>query len=305
MFDLIWILTQNKNLLFEILSALIVLALFIRWMPQRTSDSRSNRRRRQRAKEDAKIEKRRYEEEFLIAVGQPRSRYVFRTLSIAFFLAVIVFIALGSFALAIVVFVGFYRWRMGRAKNRVSQLRSGLLSDEVIPAARAIASALATGMSLSQALADLARDEKNQSPLKRSIRRVLADPRGLEEALRAEEARANIDLVREFFEILTEGAAAARNTSVTANTLDKFAELNQRRQTNYRMAMLVTVQARGTRNMLLWIIPFLYFMGLFVSGSDAMLKTPAGNIITLAIAGSMALSLYITNRIINGAVKGL
>lgn len=305
---IIGVLSQNYKVLFLVLAVLLALFFLLRWMPRRAANPmRGSRRAAARSKRgerwhDSKRAAIRAEE-FQAAVGQTRSRYTLITLMVTGIIALLVFVFLGSWSLTLISGGVFYRWWMGRANGKVSALRSGLSGEEMLPAARQLSGSLNSGMSLAQSLADLLRGGQD-SGLKRSVRRALADSRGLEEGLREEEHRAQQDMLREFFEILTDGATAARNATITAETLDKYADINQRRRNRFQLTMRVTAQARGSRSMLLAIVPFMYGLGVMISSSELMLHTLGGNIITLLIVFLLGMATLITNRIINGATKG-
>lgn len=274
---------------------------------ERIGRKRRSEQRRTKEKQRASIERNKaiLAEEFVEAVGMPKGRYYRLALMIALIIAALSFAVFQSLALSLLGAFSFYRFRTGQAMGRLSRLRAGLLADEVLPMSRGISQSLATGQSLSQSLTEATRGDRGKvSPLKAAVRRALADARGLEEGLREEETRANQDLIKEFFEILADGATVARNQAATAETLEKFAEINQRQKTQYQLALRVTGQARGTRTMLVAIIPFVMAGSVLVSGPELMLHSTGGQVVIVLVFMMIQFATGLTNRIISGVIKG-
>jgi hypothetical protein len=195
------------------------------------------------------------------------------------------------------------RFRSGRASGRIDKLRAGLLGEEVVPLAQSIAANLNSGMSLTQALSETSRGQ-GAGGLGTSIRRAMSDPRGLEEGMREEERRSVQETIKEFFEILSDGASVARQTAITAETLEKFAEINMRRRTSYQQALRATAQARGTRTLMGLMIPGVMAISILTAGSDVMLRTTGGNMAILIVALLLNTAFLITDRQIGGVMKG-
>jgi hypothetical protein len=256
-------------------------------------------RRATRSSADREI----YEQEFFIANGTNPRAYILRTRLIALTTSLALFLIIGSWAVSLVVFFALFRFRSGRAESRLEKLRAGLLGEEVIPVAQNISANLTAGMSLTQALGETTRGQ-GSGGLATAIRRAMSDTRGLEEGMRAEERRAVQETIKEFFEILADGASVARQTAITAETLDKFAEINMRRRTSYQQALRATAQARGTRSLMGLMIPGVMVISILTAGADTMLRTFGGNISVIIVAALLNTAFLITNRQISSVMKG-
>ena len=116
--------------------------------------------------------------------------------------------------------------------------------------------------------------------------------------------RANQDTVREFFEILADGASAARQTAMTSETLDKFSDISMQRRTAYQSAIRATGQARNTRMVLTIMVPGMLAMSVLLGSFDAMFHTTIGNVLLLVILGLLMMAYQITNMLIDSVVKG-
>lgn len=244
-----------------------------------------------------------YEQEFFIANGTNPRAYLNRTRLIAIAITLPAYLLTGSWAVALVLFYVTLRFRGGRAATRIEKLRAGLLGDEVIPVAQNIAANLTAGMSLTQALGETNRGQ-GAGGLAAAIKRAMSDSRGLEEGMREEERRSVQETIKEFFEILADGASVARQTAATAETLEKFAEINMRRRTSYQQALRATAQARGTRSLMGLMIPGVMVISILTAGADTMLRTVGGNATILFVAMLLNAAFIITNRQINSVMKG-
>ena len=248
-------------------------------------------------------ERARDEEEFRVINHMSSRQYTQRTILITGGVALVIF--LFSFSPVFTFFVGAYTyyWYHGRASGRVRKAREASLRDELLPYAHYISRTLERNNNLYEALGDLVRSDP-QTPLKTAIRRALASTRTLEAGLRAEEAYAGQKAVREFFEILAEGASSSAKVASTRAALERYHELNLRVRTVYQKALMVTSQARGTRMFLTGLIPFFYAISLVRVGPDLMFHSLGGNIITFFAGGAIAVAYAISNRSINGVLKG-
>ena len=292
-----------------LLAVLLALYLLVPRMVflERVEGVGRKRRGEQREAQRASIERNKViaAQEFVDATGVTRGRYLRLAFLIAFAIAAFSFAVFQSPMLSFLAALSFFSFRTAQAAGRMQRLRAGLLTDEVLPMSRAISQSLATGQSLAQALAEAARGDRGEtSLLKTAVRRALADVRGLEEGLRDEESRDIQAPIKEFFEILADGASVARNQATTAETLEKFAEINQRQKAQYQLALRATGQARGTRTMLVAIIPFVMAGAILVSGPDLMLHTVGGQIIIGMVFVMVLLATGLTNRIISSVAKG-
>lgn len=241
--------------------------------------------------------------EFLAATGMTRGRH-YRMMAgaagIAFLLAFVVLESWGAgigFAIAAAGFLN------GRVNGAIEKLRSGLLADEVVPAARGLAASMAAGTSLSAAVTDYARAVP-ETALRTSLRRALADPRGLEDGLRAEAGRPEQpSTIIEFFDLLAEGASTSRETAAAAETLERFAEVSQRQRTSYQAAMRVTSEARGTRTIIAMMIPVGMAVNFFSTGGSS-LQSFAGNILAVVTFVLLYVSFLVTDRLIRSILRG-
>jgi hypothetical protein len=303
--ELLTTLTLFKLPLLVLALVLGALLAYLRVGPGRESiwmrrDGKQRERLRSRPMLDEKAAAAR---EFQLAVGMDRQRYlriVFAATAVAFAAG---FVLLGSWGVGTAAAIAAFGFLMGRASGAVTKLRSGLLADEVVPAARGLASAMAAGSSLTAAVGDFARGVP-ETPLRLSLRRALADPRGLEDGLRAESGRRDQAItIVEFFELLAEGASTARETATVAETLERFADVSQRQRTSFQAAMRATSEARGTRSIVALIIPAGVLVNFFTTGGENV-RSPMGNILVIVTAILLYLSFVVTDRIIRGALKG-
>lgn len=243
------------------------------------------------------------EREFLLATGMTRPRH-YRMMggaALAGFLAGV--LLLGSWGAGIGLAIAAAGFLNGRVNGALEKQRSGLLADEVVPAARGLAASMAAGTSLSAAVTDYARSVPETS-LRTSLRRALSDPRGLEDGLRAEAGRPEQpSTIVEFFDLLAEGASTSRETAAAAETLERFAEVSQRQRSSYQAAMRVTSEARGTRTIIAMMIPVGMAVNFFSTGGSS-LRTPAGNILTVITAVLLYVSFLVTNRLIRSILRG-
>jgi hypothetical protein len=281
------------------LGGLIAIFLVIRWFPERR---RRRRREDERARQSRLLAKTIDEAEFQAAVGTSKRRYTRRSYLIGGAIGAILFGFLQSPAVGLVAAIITIRVLNGRAKSKLDRYRARVITEEVMPTASSIAGGLASGMSLAQAISDVVRGQ-GDTAMASSIRRAFTDPRGLEEGLRAEIERAHHDVVREFFEILADGASGARNTAATAATLETFVDLNQRRRSEFQLVQRATAQAKGSRTIIAGIIPFILAGSIAVGGSDTMLHTMGGNAVILAVFGLLGLAIGLTNMIIDRAAR--
>jgi len=309
-------LTDSIGTLFAILAFMVAGLLILRRRPRELSTvSTSRRSARDRRKGGGPIlalfkrlrpssaDQAIFEQEFFIANGTNPRAYMTRTRLLSILIALPAYLLTGSWALGIVLFFVMMRFRAGRASTRLDKLRAGLLGDEVIPVAQNIAANLTSGMSLTQALGETNRGQSTGG-LGTAIRRAMSDPRGLEEGMREEERRSVQETIKEFFEILSDGASVARQTAITAETLEKFAEINMRRRTSYQQALRATAQARGTRSLMGLMIPGVMVISILTAGADVMLRTLGGNLAIMIVALLLNTAFLITNRQINSVMKG-
>jgi hypothetical protein len=309
-------LSDNAGLLFAVLALMVAGLLFLRRRPRDLSPSAASTRKAVRTRRQGGplsslfrrivrngADQAIYEQEFFIANGVNPRAYLVRTRILSIGVALPAYLVTGSWAVALVSFVALMRFRSGRAASRLEKLRAGLLGEEVIPVAQNIAANLTAGMSLTQALGETNRGQ-NSGGLGTAIRRAMSDPRGLEEGMREEERRSIQETIKEFFEILADGASVARQTAITAETLEKFAEINMRRRTSYQQALRATAQARGTRSLMGLMIPGVMVVSILTAGAEAMLRTTGGNVAILAVALLLNTAFLITNRQISSVMKG-
>lgn len=288
------------------LVAIVGLAAYVRFAPPRerawiTRDGKKDRERtRARAMLD---EKKAAAREFEMATGMTRTRH-FRIVAVA---AAIAFISgtllVGSYGVGVGLAIAAFGFLTRRAGAQVAKLRSGLLADEVVPAARGLANAIASGATLTGAIGDFSRGVP-ETPLRISLRRALTDPRGLEDGLRAEASRPDqsVTLI-EFFELLAEGASTARESAAVAEMLERFAEVSQRQRTSYQAAIRASSEATGTRAIVALLVPVGMAVNFFTSGG-ANVQSPIGNLLTIASAVLLYISFIVTDRVIRGVLKG-
>ena len=248
-------------------------------------------------------EKARENEEFATVMRTSPSQYNRRTLLYLLLTAGVTFIVTESIVLMISVGVVTYTWHHGRAAGRIRKEREKALRDELLPFARYISRTLERSSNMYEALGDLARTDP-VTPLVASIKRALSSTQTLEAGLRAEESYATQKVVREFFEILAEGASSTSRMATTMAALNRYYELNLRVRTVYQKALQITSQARSTRMFLTGLIPFFYILAILRVGPDLMFHTFGGNVITALSVGAIAIAYLLSNRSINGVLKG-
>lgn len=244
----------------------------------------------------------RAEEEFRAIIGQPSRSYRYRGLAISVIILLLVWLLTNSPVLTVALSLGFFAWYRGRASNKIGKARNGALDNELIPYAKHISRSLERSITLRDSLADLIRSDPDTS-LKRSIRRALSSTRTLEAGLRAEAAFTDQTAVREFFEILAEGATSVQRSGVTHQALDRYIDLNNRRRTVFLKALQTTAQARSTRTLLLGIIPVMYIISTLRSGTDLMWHSVGGNVVTFLVIMTLAAAFLFSNIMISGIIK--
>jgi len=243
------------------------------------------------------------EEEFMAIMKMSSQQYGRRTIMITAVTAIFIFIGSQSFVLTIFVALYTAYWYHGRGAGKVRSAREDSFRTELLPYARYISRTLRHQSSIHEALSDLVRSDP-ETPLKASLKRALSSTRTLEAGLRQEAEFANQRAVKEFLQILAEGASSTQKTSTTQGALDRFFELNLRARTVYQRALQVTAQARGTRMFLTGLIPFFYVVSLLRVGPDLLFHTTGGDVITFIACGSIAIAYLISNRFINNVLKG-
>ena len=243
------------------------------------------------------------EEEFIVIMKMTSQQYGRRTIFITAGAAAFAFVWSQSFVLTIFVALYTAYWYHGRGAGKVRSAREDSFRTELLPYARYISRTLRHQSNIHEALSDLIRSDP-ETPLKASLKRALSSTRTLEAGLRQEAEFANQRAVKEFLQILAEGASSTQKTSTTQGALDRFFELNLRARTVYQRALQVTAQARGTRMFLTGLIPFFYVVSLLRVGPDLLFHTTGGDIITFIACGSIAIAYLISNRFINNVLKG-
>lgn len=272
--------------------------------PDRSWITRAGKKDRERARTREMLdEQKAAAREFEFATGMTRARH-YRIVAVA---SLVAFVAgtllIGSYGVGVGLAIAAFGFLTRRANGMLDKLRSGLLADEVVPAARGLASSIAGGSTLTSAIGDFARGTP-ETPLRLSLRRAMTDPRGLEDGLRAEASRPEqAATLIEFFELLAEGASTARETATVAEMLERFAEVSQRQRTSYQAAMRATAEARGTRSIVALLVPVGMTVNFFVSGG-ANVRSPIGNLLVIAAAGLLYVSFIVTDRVIRGVLKG-
>ena len=248
-------------------------------------------------------EKARDEEEFRIVNGMSSRKYGQRTALITGGATLLAYLFSSSIAVTFFVGIYTYSWYHGRGSARVRKAREKSLRDELLPFAHYISRGMERNGNMSEALGDLVRTDP-PTPLKSALKRALASTQTLEAGLRAEEAYAGQKAVREFFEILAEGASANAKVATTRAALERYYELNLRVRTIYQKALTITSQARNTRTFMTGLIPFFYVISLVQAGPNLLFHTMGGNIITFAAFGTITVAYLFSNRSINGVLKG-
>jgi len=264
---------------------------------------RRERRKRQRSVGIEDLDARLRRVELVEAIGSTPERYQRTSLVFTLLVGLILGAVTLSWGAALAGAITVFLLRRSRLSGRVEKLRTRVLINEVIPAAQGISGALSAGMSISQALADVGRGS-NPTSLQYALRRAMADSRGLEEGLRDERRRNNSDILREFYEILADGASTSRQSAMTAETLDKFADLSMARRSAYQAAIRVTAQARSTRTILTVLVPGVLVFTTLISGNTAILQHTTANVVVLAILGLIGGAYVVTNMFINDVVSG-
>ena len=247
--------------------------------------------------------KARFEEEFLAVMGVSSRSYLTRSLLYGLLVAMLLFVLTGSFVLTIGLGLGATYWRQSRAGGKLLKAANQALDTELLFYARHIGRSLERAVSLQESLYDLVRTDP-ETALKRSIRRALSSTRTLEIGLRAEAEYASQQAIREFFEILAEGATSVQRGAITRAALDRYVDLNTRRRTVFQKALTMTGQARSTRSIMLITIPIMYTISIVRSGTDLLFHTLGGNVITAFVLLCVFGALFLSNLVLSRAVKG-
>ena len=242
-------------------------------------------------------------EEFVAVVGTTRLFYLIRTVMISGAAALVLYLMTGSFVPAFwaAYFTGNYLH--GRVAGKLTAARNAALDHELLRYAPHISSMLGSGMPLGQSLASIARSDP-ETPVKRSIKRALAPGRYLPAALTEEAEAAHQEAIRDFFDLLAEGASSTQREGTAKAALLRYTELNLKKRTGFRRTLGLTAQIRGTRNFLLLLIPAMYTVTLLNVGPELMFKTTVGEVLTFIIFGSIALAIYLSNFVIRLSMKG-
>jgi hypothetical protein len=276
---------------------------------QRFSARRASRRRRQPerrrslgARRRAQAESTLDAAEFEAAVGVSPSAYRLRTLVMTGVVVALTAFATGSWALMLLGGCALPYWRRGRARSKVQRARDSSLLNELLPAAEQIAYALGNQMQLGEAIRTVS-DSSQPTPLQRSLRRALIAT-DLETGLREEMDTTNEEILREFFEILADGASMLQTTIVTRKTLDKFVEVNEHRLDAWQRARAKTARARFTRNSMLVLVPLAVGLTASTVGPATMFGSFGGNAVIMLAGLFIALALAVSNRMLNGVMRG-
>lgn len=212
------------------------------------------------------------------------------------------YLALGSWGLAMLLTFGSFFLRAQNARNKIERARNASLAEELLPAATEISNSLLQGLSLPEALNARVRGAE-PTPFTRSLRRALSSANGLEAGLRIEQELAYNDVVREFFEILADGATTTRRKATTAQVLLDFVNANRRVQEAWKKALSFTSQARAARDLMLALIPGTLFISGLKLGLDVLFRSNGGNVTILIIGGLMLMAYIFTNGVINRSMK--
>jgi hypothetical protein len=241
-------------------------------------------------------------EEFVAVMRVSPSRYMLITLGWSGLAALVCMFYLGSWGLAIATSMSLLMWRQGRSRGKMARAREESLAEELIPTAESIVESLEGGQTLIMAIREQARTMPHTT-FERSIRRAAFPSGPLEDVLRGEERRAQQDVVKEFFEIMADGATTVRDTHLTTEILETFITLNARRQDAWTRAIQKTSQARGTRTLLLTIVPLIMAASTLQTGPAEMLHSSGGNLIIVIVFGLLLVAVTITNGILNSVTK--
>jgi hypothetical protein len=245
----------------------------------------------------------RFEEEFRAVIGVSSRSYLSRSLLYGALMAMLLYLLTGSLVLTVGLGLGTAYWRQSRAGGKLTRAASQALDSELIFYARHIGRSLERSASLQESLYDLVRSDP-ETPLKRSLRRALASTRTLEIGLRAEAEFATQQAVREFFEILAEGATSVQRGAITRAALDRYIDLNTRRRTVFQKALTMTAQARSTRTIMLFTIPVMYMISVLRAGGDVLFHSLGGNIITAFVLLCIFGAIYVSNLVLARALRG-
>lgn len=261
----------------------------------RTVAERAEKRRRSK-----EIERRLAEEEFLAAVGVHPKEYRRQTTFAAFVAGAVTFIATGSWAMLIAVLIAIPSYRSGRTVALIEKARSRAASEDLVPAARSISALIGDGMSLAEAIGEYTRTTEGTT-LQASLRAAVSSPDSLEIGLRAEAVKARFRIVRDFLEIIAEGASASTRGVVTASALERFAEVSARRQAALRTTLNKTSQARLNRRLVLVMIPLSLIITSFQVGFPTFFGTTGGNLLIFTVSTMLGLAILVSDRLINRA----
>lgn len=237
--------------------------------------------------------------EFIAIVGTTRRRYYGRYALLGVGIGVAAFLMLGSWGLSLVAFVGTLYVVHSLAGRKVSRAQGQTLDKELVPAAGYIERALGRGTPLVSILAEIAQGD--DSPFKRALRRAIVSTRDLGTGLRAEADAADLEIVGEFFDILAD-SASGQEVGTRQAAMQRFVEVSRQRRTAYSKVLSVSAQARGTRTMMMMLVPGIFI--LMTGSSDGTLfRSTIGNVLIVAIAVLIGVGVMLSDFVINKAAK--
>ena len=261
----------------------------------RTVAERAEKRRRNK-----EVERLLAEEEFVASIGIHPREYRRQTIFATFVTAALVIVATGSWAVVIAVLIAIPAQRSGRTVAIIEKARSRAASEDLVPAARSISALIGDGMSLAEAIGEYTRTTEGTT-LQASLRAAIASPDSLEIGLRAEANKARFRIVRDFLEILAEGASASTRGAVTAAGIERFAEVSARRQAALRTTLNKTSQARLNRRLVLVMIPLSLMITSFQVGLSTFFGTFGGNLLIFIVSSMIGMAIIVSDRLINRA----
>lgn len=249
-------------------------------------------------------------------IGIPRRKYRMRIIVGALMAAVMAYILTGSFAMGIAGAIGLMMAGRFWTQRRISAFQERIGS-EILPTADSIIKDLEHHSTLFQALSRIAKegigrggsidarhraDAASTSPVAQLFRRVVSSQATLEHALAIELENTNNELLIEFLHVLlfVSRTDLGASPQAIAQQLKSFRNVYSKEAQLRANALAKASSARGTRGIVMAVIPFTVGMNLLIGGSEAadlMLRSVVGNILLIVVGGLAAAAWVLTERV--------
>lgn len=290
-----------------------VLAARVQAAPSKRSKEREKKAQREADQVKRIIQHREWAE----VIGRTKRQYYIRSALGGMIAAIVTAALTQSVALTIFAFIGGFLVARFRAQRRFNAFRE-LISSEVLPAAEGIANDLDHNRTLVDSLRRVAAEGPGRgaitsrhrgnaaasSPIAQLFRRVVSSQSTIEHALQEELDNANNELLVEFLHTLifaSSNRLGATPRAISAQ-LKEFKDTFEKEARLREMGLAKASMARGTRAIMLGVIPASVVLSMLTGGPetmDLMLHSLIGNLIIIIVGVMMLISYLITERIMS------